>query len=189
MSKSLKTIQLLSKIGRILSTIVFICSIIGVAGCVLGAVTLSLGWTETFKIGGVTVHGLIENSAEMSIGSLYATMAAGGILSAGECVIAKFSELYFKHELSDGTPFTFAGAKELHRLGIIAIAVSIGSIVLASIVHAIMAHAMTGVGEMNLDSTPSIGIGITFIIMSVIFKYGAEQAQPEGQKAFEKPEQ
>ncbi len=40
-------------------------------------------------------------------------------------MIAKFAEHYFKGELLDGTPFNMERAKELTRLGIITIGVSI----------------------------------------------------------------
>ena len=42
-------------------------------------------------------------------------------ICAGEAVLAKFAEHYFKRELTDGTPFNLGGAKELMRLGILTI--------------------------------------------------------------------
>ena len=40
------------------------------------------------------------------------------IVCAGQAVLAKFAETYFKNKLQAGTPFTFGGAKELLRLGV-----------------------------------------------------------------------
>ena len=57
---TLKVIQSLSKIGKILSRIVFVCCIVGFCGCIVGIISLSLG-AETFKLGGVTIHSMIEN--------------------------------------------------------------------------------------------------------------------------------
>ena len=37
---TLKTIQTLSKIGRILSKIVYICCVVGFCGCIIGIVSL-----------------------------------------------------------------------------------------------------------------------------------------------------
>ena len=112
----LKTIQTLSKIGRILSKIVYICCVVGFCGCIVGIISLGLGG-EVFKLGGVTIHSIIESHSHTSMPTLYTAMAFGLVLCAAEAVLSKFSEIYFKNELADGTPFTMRGAKELMRLG------------------------------------------------------------------------
>lgn len=116
--KTLNIIQKLSKIGKVLSKIMFIFCIIGFCGCIVGIFSMALG-AETLKFGGVTLESILNTEAEVTIGTVYAAMAAGMILCAGEAVLAKFAEYYFKRELADGTPFTFAGAKEMQRLGIL----------------------------------------------------------------------
>lgn len=174
MNKNLKVIQVLAKIGRILSKIVFICGIVGVAGCLFGIITLASG-VETIKIGGLTLKSIIENEADMSMGTLYTVMACSAILCGGEIAIAKFAELYFKKELLAGTPFTDDGAKELFRLGIITICVSFGSYLLASICHGIMAAVLTDVSKYGLADTTSFGLGIVFIVVSLIIKCANEQ--------------
>lgn len=65
------------------------------------------------------------------------------ILCAGEAVLAKFAEHYFKRELVDGTPFDLGGAKELRRLGILAICIPIGTQMLAEIIYAVMEQKCT----------------------------------------------
>ena len=66
---TLKTIQTLAKIGKVFSKIIFVC-------CIVGIVSLALG-AETFKLGGVTIHSMIENEAGMRLPTLYASMAVG----------------------------------------------------------------------------------------------------------------
>ena len=101
-------------------------------------------------------------------------MAAGMILCAGEAVLAKFAEHYFKRELADGTPFDLGGAKELMRLGILAICIPIGVQMIAEIVYAVMEQTMQGVAALQLDNTGSVTLGIMFIVLSLICRYGAE---------------
>ena len=48
--ETLKVIQILSKIGRIFSKVVFICCLVGFGGCVIGILSLGFGG-ETFKLG------------------------------------------------------------------------------------------------------------------------------------------
>lgn len=177
--KTLKTIQTLSKIGKILSKIVFIFCIIGFCGCFIGILSMAFG-AETLKFGGVTLESILNTEAEVTIGTVYAAMAAGMILCAGEAVLAKFAEHYFKRELADGTPFTFAGAKEMQRLGILTICLPIGTQIVAEIVHAVMEQAMQGVAPLRLDSAGSVALGVMFIIMSLICRYGAEGYQNYG---------
>ena len=121
-SKTLKTIQTLCKVGRILSKITFIICIVGAALCVAGIISLAL-IPEGIKFDGLTIQGLVQKHAGVSVNTCYAAMAAGIALCAGGAVLAKFEELYFKRELASGTPFTFDGAKELIRLGVLTIAI------------------------------------------------------------------
>ncbi len=174
MEKTLTTIQKLAKIGKVLSRIVFICCIVGVIGCAVGIVSLAVGFVGSIELGGVTVHGLIETSAEMSIGSMYASMTVGLILCAGELALAKMAEHYFQNELKAGTPFTLSGAKELLRLGIYTICIPIGTMILADIAYQVLNHSFEQVADMHIDNYASVGLGIAFIVVSVLCKYGAE---------------
>lgn len=175
--KTLQTIQKLSKIGKVISTIVFIASIIGVVGCIAGIIALACIPEETFSLRGVTVHGIVEKSDDISIGTCYTMMTIAIIMCAGEAVLAKIAELYFRDELADGTPFTFDGAHKLMRLGICDICIPLGTTIAANIAYEIMKYSLQDVAEMNIDSAVSVGMGIMFILISLLCKYGAELTQ------------
>ena len=174
MKNSLKTIQTLSRIGRVFSKVVWICCIVGAAGCLVGIASLAVGVNEVFKIGGVTIHGLIEYEAGMSIGSMYASMTVGMILCLGELALALFAERYFKNELKAGTPFTFDGANEMKRLGILAICIPVGTSILAQIAYQSIKVFFLNVESMHIDDFASIGLGIAFLVISVLLRYGAQ---------------
>ena len=72
--KTLKTLQSLSKLGKVLSTIVFILSIVGAAMCAIGIPCLALIPEEGFRLGDMTIKGLVEKG-ELSVSTCYATMA------------------------------------------------------------------------------------------------------------------
>ena len=177
MEKTLKTIQTLSKVGKILSKIVFIFSIIGIVGCLAGIICLAAGLDGSVKIDGVTIHSIIEKEADTTVGNLYASLAVGLVLSVCECILARFAEQYFKHELKAGTPFTLDGAAELKRLGILSISLALGGSVLAAIVHTVMEHAMEGVEEFKGGDVGSISLGIMFLVMSLVLRYGTERIE------------
>ena len=183
--KSLNTIQKLSQIGKVLSKIAFIFSVIGFCGCIAGLLSLSFGDGNLIKIGGVTLHGIISEEYGYNIKSISAALFGWMIVCAGEAVLAKFAEVYFKNELNAETPFTLAGAKELLRLGILTIAIPTGSAVVGSIVEGIVAGFMNvekaTAMDMYFDNEASIVLGIMFILGSLLCRYGAELREHLGE--------
>ena len=173
-NKTLKTIQNLTKLGRILSKIVFIFCIVGASLCFVGFVSMSLG-VKALSIGGVTFESILKVEADVSVGTVYATMACGMLFCVGEGVLAKFAEHYFKRALADGTPFHLEGARELFRLGILTIVIPLGTQMLAGIVHAVYAQLMPAVAPLNVDGFDSVALGVMFIVLSFVCRYGAEQ--------------
>lgn len=172
--KTLKIIQTLAKIGQILSKVVAIFCIVGFFGCFFGIIGLAVG-AAAVKIGGVTLESFLYTEADMSLGTLYASMAVGMVLCAGECVLAAFAAHYFKRELADGTPFDLGGAKEMTRLGILAIGISLAAQTVAAIVYAVLKATLADVGPLDLNASSSVSVGIMFIVMSLLCRLGAEQ--------------
>lgn len=176
--KSLHTIQTLSRLGKVLSKIAFILSVIGFCGCIAGIISLSVGVGGLIKLGGVALHGIIANDYGNSIQSVGAALSGWLIVCAGEAVLAKFAELYFKNELSAGTPFTLAGAKELMRLGILTLAIPTGCAVAGSIAEGIVAGFMdverAAAMDLRFDNEASIVLGVMFLLMALLCRYGAE---------------
>ena len=180
---TLKTIQVLARIGKILSKIVFICCIVGACGCAAGIVSFALMGEAPLKLGGVTIHSMIENSAGMSIPALYAAMAVGMVFCIAEAVLSKFAEIYFKNELADGTPFTLRGARELLRLGILTIAIPLGTAVACSIGIAVADHFYPGLDKLAAGEYSSVGMGIMMIVLSLFCRYGAEVLEGKAAEA------
>lgn len=171
--KTLKTIQTLSKIGIIFSKIVYICCIVGIGGCVVGMAAMGIAG-ESVKLGGVTLHSILQEEAGVSTGTIWAAMAVGVILCIGEFVVAYMAHRYFDCELKAGTPFTMDGAKELLHLGIFAIWVPMAAAILAQVAHGLIAEFMVNVAPFQLDGFDSAGMGVMLIVLSLFCKYGAE---------------
>ena len=174
--KSLKAIQVISKIGMILSKIVFICCCVGF-GCCIISVPFLAGSAEILKFGDFNLHGLIEKEAGMSLGSMYNAIVIAAIACACEAVLAKFAEVYFKRELRAGTPFTLGGAKELLRLGILSLAIPAGYSVIVSVWQSIAVCVFENVEKIGAGSLGSFSFGVMFIIGSLLCRYGAELAE------------
>lgn len=171
--KTLNTIQTLSKIGKVLSKIIYICCIVGLIGCGVGIVAMLVG-TETLKLGGVTLHSVLEAEAAVSTGTVWSAIAAGLILCIGEFFVSRMAYRYFENELNAGTPFTLDGAKDLLHLGISLILIPIVTAVLAQVAQAVIAQFMGNAEKLNFDSFDSVSLGVMFIVVSVLCRYGAE---------------
>lgn len=181
-TNTLETIQKLAKAGKILSKIVFICCLIGVIGCAVGGLAMAFIPKElTFgNVHVIGIGGLIEKNSGVAMGNIYAAVLCGAVAAGAECMLAYFAGRYFENELEAGTPFTFEGAAELKKLGIRTIVIPIAAIVAAEIVRAVLAHYMPGVRELPYDNGVSVGLGIMFLVGSLLCRYGAEQqAQKE----------
>ncbi len=171
--KTLNTIQTVSKIGRILSKIVYICCIVGFIGCIVGIAAVLVGM-QAVRIGGATLNSILENEAGVTMGTIWTAIAVGMIFSVGEFFLAHKAYRYFDNELSVGTPFTSDGAKELMHLGISVIWIPIVSAVSAHIAQEIITQLTENAEVIALDGFDNAALGVMFIIMSLICRYGAE---------------
>ncbi len=178
--KSLKIIQTLAKIGKIISNIIFICCIVGACICAVGIISMVLMGNHPVQVGDVSIHGLIESESITSTPVMYAYLAVTMVACIAEAIVSKFAVSYFKNELADGTPFTTKGAKELLCLGILSAALSIVVPVVAGIGFAVASHFSPGLQEFDMESGSSMGTGIAMIILSLFCRYGAELTEKTG---------
>ena len=156
---TLEIIQKLSKLGKILSKIMYIACIVGFLLCGIGMISISLG-VEIFKLGGI----------EINTDLLMSYMVIGLIFCIGKMVVAKKALNYFVGELKDGTPFNIERSKELKRLGIMTICIPI----VTQIIAEIFLKLLTATNTIPLDNAGSVSLGIMFIVMSLICRLGAE---------------
>ena len=137
-SNNYKIVRKIAKIGKILSKVAFVFSIIGICGCLVGLLSNLFGSGKVLKIGGVTIYGLLADFTAYNVNSISATLVAWLIVCIGQAVLAKFAELYFHNALMAGTPFTQVGARELRRLGILTMVIPTGCAVGAEVVQGIL---------------------------------------------------
>ena len=163
-----------------LTTIIFIFCVIGFVGCIVGIISLAC-IPEGLKLGGTTIKGLVEPSPKANLGNYYTIMAAGAVLCAGEAVLCKLAQRYFKHELEAGTPFTYEGAKELIRLGIFTICIPIATAIITGIVYGIMTSVFGVTPNLNLNNFVSIGLGVMLIIAGLLCRHGAEVSDKDAE--------
>lgn len=175
-SKSLRTIQRLMKAGKIISTIINVFCIVGIIGCMVGIACLYVfPQNQVIQLGPVTVHGLVEAGGnKYSLSSCYTAMFMGLVFCLFEANLSRSARNYFRNELEVGTPFTYEGAMELRRLGIKVIVLPIIAVIVADVIYKVMNYYFTDIMDMHVDQFVSVGMGLMFIILSCVCKYGAE---------------
>lgn len=174
MSKNLSIIQKVYKVLRIVSKVVFILCIVGAVGCAVGVAGVALLQTI---LPFAELTEITELEAEMSIPFAYISCIAGCIACIGEAIMAFYAERYFRHELEAGTPFTYEGANEIFKLGIISIIVPIATSLVAGILFGVFYIFFPEIAEPDLDMSFSLTSGLACLFASVIFKHGAELAE------------
>lgn len=109
--KTLETIQKLAKVGKTLSKIAFIFSIIGAVGTAVGIGGVAVLGDDALKLGGDSVTSAIQNESDMDIPAMIAAMVVGMVFLIAQIFISKFAEIYFKNELRTGHPLRFGVPK------------------------------------------------------------------------------
>ena len=166
---NLEKIQKEMRVLQILSKIILIFAIVGVALASIGAALVA---SDVLNIENQFLH-FLSVTTEMSKGQFVGTLTAtatsllfGGILTA-------FAYRYFTTELKEGTPFTNAGADRIKQLGIMEIALSVIS---TWIIDGI--YENIELAEWNrYDDAGGIALGICLILLAMVVRYGAELEQ------------
>lgn len=163
--KSLKTVQTTAYVLKILAIIGAVGSFVGALGCLVGSTLLFALERDVIKL--VILEEYVTNNAHEYV-ALGVTLIADAVICIGSGIVCSATADYLKNELADGTPFTLRGAKELMFLGIKTIAFPLGAIILASIICAYANIEETFTNEVEM------GLGIALILLSFVFRYGAE---------------
>lgn len=166
---TLKTIQTVFRIAKIISQIIFIGCIVGCCLCLAAAVALALD-VPALTIGQVNISGLVEAPADRSPSVMVLTVLAGAFQVAALGLLAKMAQRYFAREQKDGTPFSLGGARQLRRLGIHSIWIPI----VAQVIAQVICKILSSTAPIELSSSIPVSYGVMLILLSLVCQYGAE---------------
>ena len=165
MSKNLKVVQTTSHVLEIICKVIFILCMVGAICATVGVVLLSLSYIFPKLVD------KIQDDSGRKVFQLIGDCLVGVVVSIQGIIVSKAHKDYFVMEQKDGTPFTFEGAKAFRTLGIMNIAAPLITMVVAAIISAIFGCWK----DVRLDV--SFGLGISMILLSFVFAYGAEIEQ------------
>lgn len=162
----------------IIAKIAMIFCIIGAAVSAIGALCLAAELPGSHAI---TLLGKPVNLVFFSFDgdTSFALMLSYTVMLTAEAVLMGLTCSYLKKEQTDGTPFTVSGADTVRKLGIRFMVIPIITMIIVSVIaEAFDAGEISEVGNM-----PSVFTGIVLIVVSVIFRYGAELEEEAHKKA------
>lgn len=173
--KSLETVQKTFGIVKIFIKIAKVLTIIGAVVCGIGALSVLAIYTggRVFSIFGNPIH-LFENIDNLPM--RLAEMLTELLVLITNAILLSFAYNYLKIEQREGTPFTEFGAEKLKKLGIRCIYMPIVATAISTgIVYALGVEIAFDVSDM-----PGIFTGVVLILVSFIFRYGAELEEKIG---------
>ncbi|MDO4565655.1 MAG: hypothetical protein Q4C04_08585 [Clostridia bacterium] len=164
--KSLQTVQKIMGVFRVLTLVAAICCFVGAAGALIGLASVAVA-------SALSEPGFFNELMElMECNGLYEAIVGcieGFVIALNQGVLLMMLHGYIKREREDGTPFTQRGAKELTKLGVLYIVMPIVAAIIVAVVGACFKVEPT-----ELSNGHAVGFGITLLILSAVFRYGAE---------------
>lgn len=169
MKNPLTTVQRLHGLGRILSTVFFVVSII-----LLITLITAAGVLYNAIRGGKTAGDVFGDSAAVTLESLYGLSASLAILALGEIFLSRYALGYFRLELEKGTPFNMECADRLKKLGFLTIAVTLLESICSSVLYSSIAEKYGNMESLTPRATGGVVLGLMFLVLSLFSRYGAE---------------
>ena len=169
--KSLEVIQKIVKVLRILAKIAYIFCIIGAVASAIGAASL-FAIDENSEIWKKALEAIQPDTIDLA--AVRCTCLTGVIVCAAGAVLSWFSKRLFEDELAAGTPFDRHICKDVLKVGIIYLAVSVVSGIIIAIIYACFKLDADGSGFSGFTT------GIVYIICWLLCRYGADVKEGVG---------
>ena len=169
--KSLEVIQKIVKVLRILAKIAYIFCIIGAVASAIGAASL-FAIDENSEIWKKALEAIQPDTIDLA--AVRCTCLTGVFVCAAGAVLSWFSKRLFEDELAAGTPFDRHICKDVLKVGIIYLAVSVGSGIIIAIIYACFNLDADGSGFSGFTT------GIVYIICWLLCRYGADVKEGVG---------
>lgn len=169
--KSLEVIQKIVKVLRILAKIAYIFCIIGAVASAIGAASL-FAIDENSEIWKKALEAIQPDTIDLA--AVRCTCLTGVFVCAAGAVLSWFSKRLFEDELAAGTPFDRHICKDVLKVGIIHLAVSVVSGIILAIIYACFNLDADGSGFSGFTT------GIVYIICWLLCRYGADVKEGVG---------
>lgn len=175
---SLHTIQKTYRVFQILAKVAMILSFVWAGLTALGA-ACAMVWSGGGSVFGADRDLLLALTETGGLKELMAECLADTVFALTDGTLFAFAYRYLKAEQADGTPFTQTGAVKLRKLGISTIVMPIVATIVSSVIYGCFEAVDTANSAIYAavdhgDDLPTLLIGVMLILVSLVFRYGAE---------------
>lgn len=160
---SLTKIQKISRVFYILSRIAFVCSIVGCALSLIGAVCVGV-WGDSQKL----MDLLLDYGETFDKNTALCYCICGTIVCGFYIAIYAFVKSFYAFELKTGTPFDLTVSQKLRKLGWLNLILTISCSMICEIV--VSCFDLT----IDMFDLSGVTIGIVYLVVSYILEHGAE---------------
>lgn len=169
--KSLQTIQKTFGVFQVLTKIAMILCFVW-AGLALVGMLCGIVWLNGGNVVGADPALLTSLTETNGLLEMTGLLLAETIMALTDATLLAFAFQYLRREQSDGTPFTTQGADQIRRLGIRTIVLPLVAAILIAVIYGVFDLPQNAAHDWSNSS--SVATGITLILASLIFRYGAE---------------
>ena len=170
--KSLRRINLILKILKVICYVGLVLSIIGAVGIVVGLGILNVVKDLVVKDGKTVAMLLLEE--HITINMAYTYMAIGLLSCLVSVALCYIMARFLNGVLKEGTPFTRQTVTKMRKLAIGYIIVSVAVSILCSIAITITKHLDPTVGKMNYSGDWNLGLALWVLFLSLFIEYPVE---------------
>lgn len=165
--KSLMIIQRTLKVLKTLSRIAMIVSFIVVGSALLGALCVIEWQLEgTLGIG----RSIVELVGIMNWKQAICELLSDAVFAFTSDFLHLFAWSYLKLEQDEGTPFTYNGANKMRSLGIKVVVMLLVAVIISAVIYGCFKVEK----PVDHNNAISVVLGIVLILISLVFRYGAE---------------
>ena len=170
--RSLRIIQVLAKIARVLFIIGFVGSIIGAVGCIIALPTLSA--VANIEVEGKTIAEILKEN-NLNIETLYLAISVGLFSCIVAIVLCKINSSFLKKEIQEGTPFTAPMVKAMRKNALINVITAVASWIIIGIAIAICKKVLPITDfKYSYSCSTEIGWGFALLVLSLFAEYPLE---------------
>lgn len=170
--RSLRVIQVLAKIMRVVCIVLFVCCIVGASACLTALIVLPIIQNIVVQDGKTIADLMVENG--VVIPDMYAGIVVG-LLGAGVGIfLNKYNELFFEEEIRVGTPFDHDIVRSMRKTGLVNIIASGALVITAGIAVGIVSAIFQTKIKFEYSLFAAVGFGLLLLILSLFADYGAE---------------
>lgn len=174
--KTLDTIQKLARIGKTVTRIFLILSILFITLSIITLMAVILSDSMSVDVRNYTIGGLFRGRGDIAALDIIIYIIALSVFFIGHTYLWNSAYRYFAVEVETGTPFKEENYRNLRALGIATILFpALFEMLTLILLNFASEHVFSGSAIMEYNPLSTFSLGVMIIFVSLVCRYGAEK--------------